>query len=195
MALSPPPPFKPPLVKAVYRYPKFTKGMKNKALVVVAMRANGSSAEEIQAAIGLAPATQTAYVWQATKLGFLVNKKTGATLHGSLDDELNNDIAAKVVRNLNAVLDGKDAVTLADGTTQPLSDRQTKLTLKVAEGTLFKRYDQKPDGAGPNMNANILQIRIEGGIAGTASVEQPAELVLDGAPLYAEGDVLTDGAE
>jgi len=138
--------------------------------VIVAMRAAGHTNEEIAAAVELKVGSLASYVYQATKAGVLVNK------HGSLltdpSDRLEYDLAQKVVDNLDEMLT-TDRVLRAGERSQ-----KAEVTLEIAKGVLFKKFDVVKEGGIAPMT--LLSVKIEG-------VVGPVDVTAGGAPLYLDG--------
>ena len=149
--------------------------VRKKALAIVAMRAQGYTSDEIAAELKVKVATLSTYVHRAVKSGFLVNKR-GESLLADPRDQVEYELAHKVVRNLGVLLDCGDLKT------------QKEVTLEVAKGTLFKKFDQQVNAPLPNMNVLSLRIEMPRG-ADTITVREGS---IGGKPMYIEGDTTND---
>ena len=145
--------------------------IRKKALAIVAMRAQGYTSEEIAAELSVKVATLSTYVHRAVKSGFLVNKR-GESLLADPKDQVEYELAHKVVRNLGVLLDCGDLKT------------QKEVTLEVAKGTLFKKFDQQVNVPLPNMN--VLSLRIE--MPRGADMITVREGSIGGKPVYTSGE-------
>lgn len=115
--------------------------IKRAAVEILMMRAAGISDEEISKITGLTQGTIRTYVYRAAKNGWLKN-------FTSAREEIETSVAAKVVRNIHAMLDDN---------TEP--ETQKEVTLEVFKGTLAKGFDQV--AAAPVANQNVLAIKME----------------------------------
>ena len=149
--------------------------IRRKALAIVAMRAQGYTSEEIAAELKVRVATLSTYVYRAVKSGFLVNSK-GESLLADPKDQVEYELAHKVVRNLGVLLDCGDTKI------------QKEVTLEVAKGTLFKKFDQQVNVPLPNMN--VLSLRIE--MPRGAEAITVREGSIGGKPAYLEGERLDE---
>ena len=156
---------------------KIEKGslIRKKALAIVAMRAQGYTSDEIAAELKVKVATLSTYVHRAVKSGFLVNSK-GESLLADPKDQVEYELAHKVVRNLGVLLDCGDLKT------------QKEVTLEVAKGTLFKKFDQQVNVPLPNMNVLSLRIEMPRG-ADTITVREGS---IGGKPAYVEGETMDE---
>ena len=145
--------------------------VRKKALAIVAMRAQGYTSDEIAAELKVKVDTLSTYVHRAVKSGFLVNKR-GESLLADPKDQVEYELANKVVRNLGVLLDCGDLKT------------QKEVTLEVAKGTLFKKFDQQVNVPLPNMN--VLSLRIE--MPRGAEAITVREGSIGGKPAYLEGE-------
>jgi isopentenyldiphosphate isomerase len=138
-------------------------------LLIIGLRLQGKSKEEIATELGLKPATINQYMFFAGRNGWL--KKTAI----DPSDRLEHEVMHKVVRNIDEALDSDD------------EERRDRMTVKAAEGVLFPRYkEQATEAAAPMM---MIGVRIEmPNIPGT-----PAPTVREGTtggePLWKEGEV------
>lgn len=140
--------------------------VKKKALVIVAMRAQGYTSDEISKAVGLRPATCRQYLYLAKQYGVLQPM-------ADPQDELEFNVGAMAVKNLKDMLESDQILEKGQ--------RSVKMetTLKVAEGLLFKKGG---DGAAP-VQQNVLHIEIQG-------TQNPAVNVSDGGKPFYEGEVI-----
>lgn len=111
-----------------------------KVLAIVAMKLDGKTNEEIALHLHIKESSIKQYMWLAGKNGWLRKHAIDPT------DRLEHEIAHKVVRNLDEMLDSDN------------EDRRDTATLKTAEGMLFKRYATEPIAA-PQLA--VIGIRIE----------------------------------
>lgn len=165
-----------PIARSYYKMSVVRK----KAVAIVAMRAAGYTTDEIAAELKLKPSSISTYIHRATKEGFLVNKH-GSMLHDPTD-QVEYELAHKVVRNLNAALDDT-LVTIADGEMKPVSKEMREVTLEVARGTLFKKFDQPHEAPLPSMQ--ILAIKVD---MPTNGQVQAREGTIGGVP-YVDGTI------
>lgn len=113
------------------------------ALQIIAMRIAGMADSDIATALDISPKTISPYVYRAGKNGWL-----------DLDnpkDRLQYQVMHKVVRNLEQSLDSQAIL-------QTGMKESTAVALKVAEGTVFKQFNDTPTG--PVQQA-IVAIKIE----------------------------------
>ena len=113
----------PPLAKPKYLIEK-NSVVRKKAVAIVAMRAQGFSTEEIATELRIKPASVSHYVWQATKSGFLLNRR-GESLFTDPKDRIEFELAHKAVRNMNEFLDSTNTRV------------RKEFTLEIAKGALF----------------------------------------------------------
>ena len=114
--------------------------VRQKVLAIVAMKLGGKPTEEIAATLHIKESSIKQYMWLAGKNGWLKRHAIDPA------DRLEHEIAHKVVRNLDEMLDSDD------------SGRRDKATLATAEGMLFKRYATEGQQQPP---LAIIGIRIE----------------------------------
>jgi hypothetical protein len=110
---------------------------------IMAMRISGMEDVEIAAALKISPKSISAYVWRASRNGWLQldNPK----------ERIQYEILHQVVDNLQAGL--ADKGMLANG--MPV---KTHVAMKIAEGTVFKAFDQAAASVAPS---TIVAVRIE----------------------------------
>lgn len=145
--------------------------MRKKAVAIVAMRATGMTTEEIAAELGIKPGSVHSYVYRAAKSGFLVNKR-GESLLDDPKDRVEFELAHKAVRNMNEFLDSDN------------DEVRERMTLEIAKGALFKKFDPQPTA--PSMGVQALAIKIEMPTTGGMAVR---EGTIGGVPNYVEGEV------
>ena len=114
--------------------------VRQKVLAIIGLRLEGKNTKEISEHLHLTEPSIRQYMWLAGKNGWL---KKHAIDPG---DRLEHEIAHKVVRNLDEMLDSAD------------EDRRDVATLKTAEGMLFKRYGTEATSLPPMA---VIGIRIE----------------------------------
>lgn len=147
--------------------------IRRKVLAIIAMRLEGKDNEEIGKLLDIKPASVNQYMYFAGKNGWLKNRAIDPS------DRLDHEVAHKVVRNLDEALDSPD------------EERRDKATKIVAEGMLFKRYNEQAQQAPPNL---MIGVRIE--MPNTPGTPAPTirEGTTGGEPLWREGEVV-DGSE
>jgi hypothetical protein len=143
--------------------------IRQKVLLIIGLRLQGKSTEEIATELGLKPATINQYMFFAGRNGWL--KKTAI----DPSDRLEHEVMHKVVRNIDEALDSPD------------EERRDRMTVKAAEGVLFQKY--KNDQSQVAAPITMIGVRIEmPNIPG-----QPTPTVREGTtggePLWKEGEV------
>jgi DNA-binding transcriptional regulator LsrR (DeoR family) len=117
--------------------------IREKAIKIVAMRAGGMKPAEIAAALNIKESNIRPYVWRASKNGWIT--------FDDPEESIEFQLLPKAIRNLNDALD--DTVRhQTSGMTVG-----TQVALKVAEGTIFKKFDQV-NAAAPT---TIVAVRVE----------------------------------
>lgn len=149
-----------------YRPP--TSKLRDTVERILMMRAAGWEDSVIAEKLGIGVPSIRTYIYMAGKNGWLD--------FDNAKDHLENLTAHKVLRNLDGVLDG----------TLELTPTQRDVTLEVAKGTLFKKFDMAPVVA-PG-NTNVLAIKVEFP-AGTINVPV-REGTTGGTPAWTEGEVV-----
>lgn len=155
--------------KAFWDIGKESKGYE-RCMQILAMRAAGIDDKEIAANLGLSMQT----VWNYC---YIAGKNEWGAEFANAKDNIEFRIMPKVMRELEAGLDDrhrneKTGVQVA-----------TAVALKIAEGTVFKKFGDVGTQQQPN---NIIAIRIEnaGGTPMTIREEN-----IQGTPAYVEGEV------
>lgn len=151
-----------PKFKHLPRNSKVRKTVK----LILAMQIEGMTKAEIAQALHLTERTVGSYLYLAGKNGWLPSK------HLDPRDKLDYVLMDKVVRNLQHGLDSPDP------------DRADAIALKVAEGTIFKQYDQV---AAVQPQTNVLAIRVE---LPQHTQDTIREGAAGGKPRYVTGEVL-----
>lgn len=169
-ALIPAPAAKP--VPAWAKMPSNSKVRKT-AMRILALRLHGMADDDIAKAVGLSNAgTVRSYIYKAGKNGWLseeiVNPK----------DAIEFDLMHKVVRNMSEALDSPD------------EERRDKMTVKVAEGTIFKTFDADAAAKAPPLTAIMVNVQMPEGI-----VPQVREGAVVGKPSYVDGEVIRGNDE
>lgn len=143
-----------------------------KALSIVAMRVAGLTTEEIAKALNIKPASVNQYMWLAGKNGWLPKRGGG---FADPKDRMEYQIAHKVVRNIDEMLDSQDL------------DTRKEVTMETAKGTLFKKFGEV--AAAPTSTNMVIAIRME---RPTSTIELPPirEGTTGGQPKYIEADVV-----
>jgi predicted transcriptional regulator len=149
--------------------------VRKKAMHILAMRMAGNTNQEIAKALDIAERSIRQYIYLAGRNGWLVESENWADPADRLEFELSH----KVIRNLDEAMDD-DARNEKTG-----MKVKTAVALKVAEGTIFKKFSEAV--VQPN-HSNILAIRIET-LVGTA-VEVVREGAGGGTPRFTEGEII-----
>jgi predicted transcriptional regulator len=95
--------------------------IRQKVMAIIAMRVDGKETSEIAKALSISEKSVGQYMWLAGKNGWLKRNAVDPT------DRLQYEIAHKVVRNLDEMLDSDS------------EERRDHATLEVAKGTIFKQ--------------------------------------------------------
>jgi hypothetical protein len=136
-----------------------------RVLEIIKGRIEGKTNDEIAQALGVKPATVRQYMFLAGKNGWLKKHAVDPA------DRLEHEIAHKVVRNLDEMLDSGD------------ESRRDQATLKVADGMLFKKFAADAQQAPP---LAVIGIRIEM----PAAPLTIREGTTGGAPRFVEAEVV-----
>lgn len=137
---------------------------------ILALRATGIDDKAIADAMDLSLQTVHNYCYIAGKNGWL-------TEFANAKDQIEFGIMPKVVRELEAGLDD----TARHVTSQ--MKVSTQVALKIAEGTLFKKFEQASDG---QPISNVIAIRID---QAPGTVMEMRAGSGGGTPAYVEGEV------
>ena len=142
-----------------------------RAMKVLAMRMAGIGDKDIADTMGLSMQT----IWNYC---YIAGKNEWVPEFGNAKDQIEFRILPKVVRNLEAALD--------DNTRHVTSGLKVKdqVALQIAEGTVFKKFEQADASQAPI--SNIIAIRIEQVGGGTTEVREGN---IGGVPAYVEGEV------
>jgi transposase len=140
------------------------------ALNILALRAAGKSDDEIAKELQISPKSISPYVYRAAKNGWL----TADTPTDRVKYEL-----------LNRVID-RLGEGLEDGTRHVTSGMRvrTAVAMKMAEGTIFKEFDQQGSGVMPSTVVAVQVIMPEG------ARQTMREDTIGGTPNYVDGDVV-----
>lgn len=141
-----------------------------RVLEIVKYRIEGRTNDEIAQLLGIKPASVRQYMFLAGRNGWLKKHAVDPA------DRLEHEIAHKVVRNLDEMLDSGDV------------NRRDVATLKVADGMLFKKF--AAEAAAPPALA-VIGIRIE--MPAGAPQGPIREGTTGGSPRFVEAEVI-DGA-
>lgn len=136
---------------------------------ILALRAREMTNPQIGEMLGLTAGTIDQYLYRAGKMGWLEE------LVDDPKDAIEYDVLHKVVRNLHDALDCDDP------------DRRDSMTVEVARGTLFKKFDPKTNVAPPPLT--MLAVKIEMPAGEMPSVRAGA---IVGTPAFLEGTVSDD---
>ncbi len=139
------------------------------ALSIMALRAAGKSDEEIAVELKISPKSVSPYVYRAAKNGWLVAD--------SPMDRVKYELLNRVVNRLDEGLD--------DPTRHQTSGMRvrTAVALKIAEGTIFKEFDQQ--GSGQTQNT-VVSVQV---VMPAGAPQQMREDTIGGVPSYVEGEV------
>ena len=143
--------------------------LRRKAVQILLMRTAGIEDEEIAKALGVGKRTVSDYVYKAGRNGWLEH------LLDDPKEALEYSVLHKVVRNIDQFLDSPEEKT------------KKEVTLKVAEGTLFRRFVEAPKEETSNLN--VLQIQVVMPLGGPGEIR---EGTTGGVPAYIEGDVVKE---
>lgn len=140
------------------------------ALNILALRAAGKSDDEIAKELQISPKSISPYVYRAAKNGWL----TADTPTDRVKYEL-----------LNRVID-RLGEGLEDGTRHTTSGMRvrTAVAMKMAEGTIFKEFDQQGSGVMPSTVVAVQVIMPEG------ARQVMRDDTIGGTPNYMDGDVV-----
>ena len=156
----------PPLATPSWRLPK-NSIVRKKAVAIIAMRAQGFTTDEIAHELRIKPASVCTYVYRAGRNGMLTNKR-GESAFDDPKDRIDYELAHKAVRNMDAFLDSPDDAV------------RERVTMKLAEGSLFKRWDQAHDMSTlPGMQ--VLAVKIDMPHTGGVVVREGS---IGGVPAY-----------
>ena len=114
--------------------------VRQKVLAIIALRVQGKNTDEIADTLGLSAKSVNQYMWLAGRNGWLSKQAVDPT------DRLQYEIAHKVVRNLDEMLDSDS------------EQRRDLATIKVAEGTLFKQLNDQSQQTPP---VTMIGVRVE----------------------------------
>ena len=146
--------------------------VRTKVLAIIAMRIQGKNTAEIAAELGIKERSVNQYMFLAGKNGWLKKKAVDP------NDRLQFELAQKVVRNLDEMLDSTD------------EERRDLATLKTAEGMTFKQFGEQ---AQQPQQMTVIGVRIEmpPALEGAAAVTIRPETT-GGTPRWAEGEVVDE---
>lgn len=139
------------------------------ALKIMAMRLSGLEDKEIGTVLGLNQQTIYNYMYRAGKNGYLD--------YYNAEDAIAYGLMPKVIQNLH---DGLDDDVRNDNTGLMV---KTLVAMKIAEGTVFKKYDTANRAEAPLM---MIGVKIE---MPEGAVPQAREGTTGGTPAYVEADV------
>lgn len=151
--------------KPDWKLPK-NSSVRKTVIKIIALRTRGLSMAECATALGLSHNTVTAYMYKAGKNGWLEN----------LDDPkdaIEYDVIHKVVRNLHEALDSSD------------EERRDKMTIEVAKGTAFKKFDPQQSDVRPALT--MIAVRVETPTGEPLKIREGA---IVGSPSFVEGQVV-----
>lgn len=145
--------------------------VKKKALAILALRIDGWTNDEIAAELQIKTKSVNQYIYLAGRNGW-VARRNGEVIGDSKDDvELN--VLPRVLRNLKEFLDSDD------------EEVRKEVTLKTADGTLFKKFANDGTATMPQMSALTINIVHPEGAAMTIR-----EGTTHGTPMFVEGQVI-----
>lgn len=144
--------------------------MRKKAQQIVALRIAGHSRDDIALLLNIKPASVNQYMYVAGKNGWLETEDP--------NDELEYNLAHKVVGNLDELLTHRNVLGLPD--------RET--TLETAKGIgLFKVHDGRNDAP---QQQNVLSIVIETPGNGNGNLPRVRAGTTAGVPAYVDGQTI-----
>lgn len=138
--------------------------IRDKVMIILPMRHSGMSFEEIAEHLKLSPRTVKDYIHIAGRNGWL-----------DLTDpkeKIDYQLIHKVVRNLDEMLDSPDP------------EVKERVTMKTAEGTVFKQYGMQIGQVMPASTILAIKIEMPPGVQ-----SEPREDALGGVPAYIEAEV------
>lgn len=141
------------------------------ALRIVAMRQSGMEDPDIARVLGISVKCIAPYLYKAGKRGYL-----------SFDDPKDTveyRMMHKVVRNLDAMLDSPEILSKGERSVKQ------EVTLEVAKGTLFKRFEAAPAVSAPQ---TIVAIRIETPPGPAQAMREDAA---GGVPAYVDAETVS----
>lgn len=142
--------------------------VRQKVLAIIAGRVAGKSTEDIAAELNITEGSVRQYMWLAGRNGWLKKQAVDPK------DRLEFEIAHKVVRNLDEMLDSDDEA------------RRDHATIKTAEGMLFKQF---ADAASATPPVTMIGVRVE--VVPGANT-QIREGTTGGAGHFVEGETVAD---
>lgn len=157
-------------VRPVFRTIPKNSLMRKKAMAILAMRLAGHTTDEIAADLQITSATIRQYMYVAGKQGWISRK--GSQLPAP-EDQIEYQLAHKVVRNLDEMLDSPDP------------EIRNNATLETAKGTIFKKFDQSNEQLVPPSMVLAIKIEIPAGA--------PAEMregTIGGKPRWIDAEVI-----
>lgn len=144
--------------------------VRTKVLAIIAMRIQGKNTAEIAAELGIKERSVNQYMYLAGKNGWLKKKAVDP------NDRLQFELAQKVVRNLDEMLDSDD------------ESRRDLATLKTAEGMTFKQFGEQASQV-PQMTVIGVRIEMPTRAEGAPEVTIRPETT-GGTPRWIEADVV-----
>jgi DNA-binding CsgD family transcriptional regulator len=142
------------------------------AIRMYLMRSAGMSDDEIAGTLGMSKKTISGYIYKAGKNGWLKE------FLDEPKDIIEYQLSHKVIKNLEEALDDN---TRNEKTGVPV---KTAVALKVAEGTIFKKFAEAPV---TSSQSTIVGVRVE-----VVGGERPAmrDGTVQAAPAYVDADVM-----
>lgn len=141
--------------------------LKSIVMKIIALRVRGMTNVQIAETLHYSPTTIDTYLYRAGKQGWL------SEIVDDPKDAIEYDVMHKVVRNMGEALDSDDA------------ERRDKMTVEVARGTIFKKFDPQTGQAAPTLT--MLAVKIEMPVGALEKV-RPGAIV--GQPAYLDAEVV-----
>lgn len=113
------------------------------AMQIIAMRLSGMEDPEIAKHLGISLKSVSPYVYRATKNGWL-------DIDYDPKERIQFQVMHKVVRNLEEGLESRGKMNTG-------MKERTHVALKIAEGTLFKQFDQQ---AAVQSNSTVVAVQV-----------------------------------
>ena len=149
--------------------------VRTKVLAIISLRIQGKNTAEIATELGIKERSVNQYMYLAGKNGWLKKKAVDP------NDRLQFELAQKVVRNLDEMLDSTD------------ESRRDLATLKTAEGMTFKQFGEQANQA-PQMTMIGIRIEMPTMPEGAPPMTIRPETT-GGTPRWAEGEVVDESQQ
>lgn len=143
-----------------------------KAMQIIAMRLSGQDDAEIAKALGISEKSISPYVYRATKNGWL-------DIDYNPKERIQFQVMHKVVRNLEEGLDSTGILNTG-------MRERTHVALKIAEGTVFKQFDQQAPQAAASTIVAVQVVMPDG------PRQQVRAETTGGTPAYVDAEVVKE---